>query len=106
MSSRHFSSKIVALFLCTLVSLGCESSEQLASRSSGIPSEVSDYQQVSEHLYSCLLSKPKPSEGTRFKNLEDCGVSFKNYMRRDRTNMLLETGSGVALGDYLSLIHI
>ena len=100
MSSRYLSSKIVALFLCTLVSLGCESSEQPVSRSSGVPDDVRDYQQVSEHLYSYPLRKPKSSEGTRFKNLEDCGVSFKNYMRRDRTNMLLETGSGVALGDY------
>ena len=98
--SRCFTAKVI-LLLWVLVSLGCESSENiLPLRSSGIPDEAMGYKKVSENLYIYTLQKPKSSDGPRFESRENCGVAFKNYMSRDRTNMLLETGSGIALGDY------
>ena len=97
--SRCISAKIALLFW-VVVSVGCERSESVSQRSLGVPDEARGYDQISENLYGYSLRKPKSSEGSRFANLKSCGVAFKNYMRRDRTNMLLETGSGVALGDY------
>ncbi len=95
------STAIIILLLWILVTAGCESPEHSAARrSSGVPDQGLGYHEVSEDLYCRSLAKPKLSRGPRFSSLEDCGVAFENYMRRDRTNMLLETGSGVALGDY------
>lgn len=36
----------------------------------------------------------------RFEARTNCGIDFSNYMSRNRTNLLIETGSGVALGDF------
>lgn len=58
-------------------------------------------QRVRENLFAKPLNeidsgiKPK----TRFRQLKNCGVDFRNYMIRTRSR-LIETGSGVALADY------
>ena len=93
-----------ALLSCVfwvLLFLGCEPSENaLTRRPSGVPNVVLGYKQISETLYSRPLRLPQSSDSLRFAKLKDCGVDFENYMSRDITSMVLETGSGIALGDY------
>ena len=75
------------------------------SRVTVVPPASQGYQKLSEHLFSRSLNPPESKgdngeRSTRFHQLVDCGVDFDNYMDRSITNMLLETGSGLALGDY------
>jgi len=58
-------------------------------------------QRVEDNLYAKPLTEISLSTTTepRFRQLESCGVAFKNYMLRTRSR-LIETGSGVALADY------
>ena len=75
------------------------------SRVTVVPPASQGYQKLSEHLFSRSLNPPESKgdngeRSTRFHQLVDCGADFDNYMDRSITNMLLETGSGLALGDY------
>ncbi len=58
-------------------------------------------QRVEQNLYARALTQQEPNSSvkTRFQQLENCGVEFRNYMFRTRSS-LIETGSGVALADY------
>lgn len=69
-----------------------------------------DYEAVSK----TLLRKPLPAAGASrdvdsdqssqpamsFASRTDSGIDFNNFMSRSRTNLLIETGAGVALGDF------
>ncbi|QEG23254.1 FG-GAP-like repeat-containing protein [Mariniblastus fucicola] len=67
-----------------------------------LPASDSGYVKISDNLFALPLKKTDAggAGSKRFSMLKNSGVDFKNYMERDITNMLLETGSGVALGDY------
>ena len=53
-----------------------------------------------------IYFKPlKPTESQsgkskRFRPLQNCGIDFNNFMHRSQINLLVETGAGVALGDF------
>lgn len=83
---------------------GCKNDPKVAIKPSvnPLPAADSNYSKVSDNLYSLPLKMDAPAGQAekRFKRLKDSGIVFKNDMNRDITNMLLETGSGVALGDY------
>ena len=85
-----------------LVLPGCHSETGLENKVVVAPAQDSDYQKLSEQLYSLPLKSPEKlvEGGKKFAQLEDSGVYFRNYMDRSITNMLLETGSGLALADY------
>lgn len=104
----------IGLFLgLALLSIGCERQTHLVEKAVGtFPRDDRGYQRVSDHLFSLPLSSSgsvAADDGDktvgktvdkRFLKLDNCGVDFENYMDRKITNMLLETGSGLALGDY------
>ena len=58
-------------------------------------------QLVEKNLYARPLAEliSDSRSPSRFKQLDDCGVDFRNYMLRTRS-VLIETGSGIALADY------
>lgn len=85
------------------LSAGCSDKPAVPKKvvANTLPAKNSGYKEVSQNLFALPLKKTESNEhAKRFEKLQDSGVKFKNYMERDITNMLLETGSGVALGDY------
>ena len=86
--------------LILVVSSGCQPDSEPASLSKRNLSENAG-QRVEENLYVRPLTEraPQAKLQPRFKQLEDCGVEFRNYMLRTRS-LLIETGSGIALADY------
>lgn len=69
-----------------------------------------DYEAVSKTVFRKRLLQTSPSQNDpagqtnvtpmRFESRTDTGIDFSNFMSRSRTNLLIETGSGVALGDF------
>ena len=47
-----------------------------------------------------VKASPGPSMVDRFEVVTNTGVDFENFLDRDRPLQLIETGSGVAIGDY------
>ena len=56
------------------------------------------FEQLSSELFAKPLSGKSGSSGGFAK--VDCGIEFRNYFDRNRAMELLDTGSGVAIGDY------
>lgn len=88
------------LCLLLLVTSGCQTD---APPGGAPPTELTKNagQRVAENLYVKPLAAATPTATNqpRFRQLENCGVDFRNYMLRTRSR-LIETGAGVALGDY------
>ena len=107
-------------FATTLIVLipffGCE---HPTSKNVGVPSlknnlvprSVDDvgagFEKLSENLFAKPLAKPstapapsKSKGGMSYENVTQCGIDFTNFLSRNITNKFLETGSGIALGDY------
>ncbi len=102
MDRQHFIASAFLLGLA-LILVGCQDQTKVSRPKSDVsPKSDSGYRKVSEGLFARALNSLDASddEAQRFVQLDDCGVDFKNYMDRNITNMLLETGSGLALGDY------
>ena len=93
----------LSCLLLLVLAVGCYDSPT-ANRDSNLQPDASlGFKQHSEHLFSRpldLSGLESESDETKFVKLEESGVEFNNYMARGITNMLLETGSGIALGDY------
>ena len=96
--ARYF----LSVCLLTVCLSGCEQQSDTRLPSQDLKPDASEYQKISEALFARKLNKVDASatSAKRFTSLEDCGVDFTNNMYRNRTNLLLETGSGVALGDF------
>lgn len=62
----------------------------------------SGFDRVSEHLFSKQLSMPAnaAAQGKRFREMADCGIKFSNLLERSKAFQMIETGSGLAIGDY------
>ena len=60
------------------------------------------FEKISASLFRKPLEKTAQESGSamRFQSRTDSGIEFENYLSRSRTNLLIETGSGVALGDF------
>ena len=97
----------IALF----VSVGCEAQKtELDSlgkyKNNSQPINYSQippsFERISESLFRKPLEKTaqEPGSAMRFLSRTDCGIEFENYLSRRRTNLLIETGAGVALGDF------
>ena len=92
----YFSISCLLLF----VFLGCQAdSEPVSKEKEKLPENAG--QLVAENLYARPLTETIPATQSqpRFKQLENCGVDYSNYMLRTRS-LLIETGSGIALADY------
>lgn len=55
------------------------------------------FQKINDHLFRKQLAGEDVGSG--FTKV-DCGINFKNFFDRTRPMELLDTGSGVAIGDY------
>ena len=94
--------------------VGCE---QEPNRQSALPkfqnnakpvsfSDVPDsFEKVDQFLYRKPLERSVEDgeaggSPMRFQSKTDSGIEFTNLLSRSRTNLLIETGSGVALGDF------
>ena len=61
----------------------------------------SGFEKHNENLYfKPLVTANSGPDSTRFEQLSDTGISFKNFFDRKRPVELVDTGSGVAIGDY------
>ena len=63
----------------------------------------SDFKKVQAHLFAKPLARTQTlnkSPITSFEKVSDCGIDFVNVISRENTNKYLQSGSGVALGDY------
>jgi len=60
------------------------------------------YHEIQPHLFAKPLVAMQEGElsGVAFEKVSDCGIKFTNFISRAITNKFVETGSGVALGDY------
>ncbi len=92
-----------------LLVIGCDyaSTNKSASKNpvpQSIPnrSERTGFVQQKEFLWMKELASPESdADGpTRFELMTECGVDFKNQLNRGSHLKFIETGSGVALGDY------
>ena len=109
---RPVSTLLVAAFL--IVGVGCENE---ASRRSALPEIKNNPQPISfsevpesfEKVDAFLFRKPLErlerdgetgSTPMRFQAKTDSGIEFTNFLSRSVANLLVETGSGVALGDF------
>jgi hypothetical protein len=63
------------------------------------PNVPPEFKKVSDTLYGKKLNSPKQNE-MRFERVMDSGIKFKNTLARHRTFRYIETGAGVAMGDY------
>ena len=113
----HFHVRDLKCLLCffsaviVAASIGCE---QPAQERSGPPkyknnAQPIDYAQVPpsfERVSDWVFRRPlekteQESDGPmRFRSRTDSGIEFENYLSRSRTNLLIETGAGVAMGDF------
>ena len=82
--------------------VGCERQSNTEIPRQDLEPVAAEYQKISDALFARELAKVDSGAEAekRFTPLSDCGVDFRNKVYRHRTNLLLETGSGVALGDY------
>lgn len=95
-------SQLPALCLLLLAVAGCQSDVQAppgGAHEKNLTKNAGE--RVEENLYARPLADTAASGDNepRFRQLENCGVEFRNYMLRTRSQ-LIETGAGVALADY------
>ena len=58
------------------------------------------FNKTAASLYSKSLAEVASRSDTRFEIVADCGVNHVNHLKREHHLKLVETGSGVAIGDY------
>ena len=58
------------------------------------------YQSVNPSLYRKPLSLPQPGSDMAFQTVSNSGIDFQNEFDRKRPVELIDTGAGVAIGDY------
>lgn len=118
---RQFRRRCVVCSLGLLAAcLGCEPSVETKTttlpkfknnvRAIDYSAVPDDYEAVSKtvfrkRLQQTSLAQNDPAGQTkvtpmRFESRTDTGINFSNFMSRSRTNLLIETGAGVALGDF------
>lgn len=96
----------VALFFVWYVNATPEPVDSVELLNKNAPADYrarpDSYEAMSPSLFRLPLSKIElNAEGTtRFEKVADSGVTFKNYFDRNRPRELIDTGSGVAIGDY------
>jgi hypothetical protein len=97
-----------ALFL---LASGCEKSDvarstltpKLENNSDGVAFDAmpDGFRKVVDNLYAKALNAANNSESSTLMTVvTDSGIKHVNTMSRERSRLFLETGSGVALGDY------
>ncbi len=105
--------ELCALTIASLLLLGsgCEKSEiasntfspKLENNSDGIAFDAipDGFQKVDSNLYAKKLEPVQSSKSsTLMTSVTDSGIKHANTMSRSRSRLFLETGAGIALGDY------
>ena len=80
-----------------------DSAAQLKNNSNSVSFDFvpDSFAKVSETLLKSTLNAPTdPGSDTKFTKLTGTGVTYKNTMQRELSILFVETGSGVAIGDY------
>jgi len=113
-SAFDFSTKSLSCLLIAVVviaSIGCEQQSadlSNAPKYKNNPQPINyaevppSFERVNASLFRKPLDKTAQESGSvmRFQSRTDSGIEFENYLSRSRTNLLIETGSGIALGDF------
>jgi hypothetical protein len=101
------------LVVAALLFCGCtDTKKKVATGTGGVPlinnegivafdSVPDSFEKVSEGLYRSKLTAATSIGGeTKFTRLTGTGIHYRNEFSRERSVLLIETGSGVAIADY------